>query len=370
MFKLWRNAAFTLPPKAARRVLPWLWLAVCTGTFAETAPYYASYELVKDSPSVDVGIQPLGYPSGVLTATLRHDGILREKLTSLGHSLQLHPFRRGADMLNLLADNRLEAGLLGDMPTLLAAAQGHIVIVGLAKQSPTAIVAGRQTTLKDLRGKRIAFVEASSAHQTLLQGLFAAGLSESDVRLVPLGVEKMPGALKRGEIDAFAAWEPAPSLALADDPGNRVVFRGISSDYFVVSSHFAERSPAAVDALVAAYIRAFEWLRLSQKNLERAARWAQGEAKSFSGEASDLPLAKIADITRRDIINIPSAPSIIHNTKGSPPLFGEFEFLKRLGKLPVNADWQLVTKAVNSDVLSRVVTHPRQHETSRFDYRD
>ena len=370
MFKLWQNAALTFRTSAACRVLPWLWLAVCTTSFAETAPYYASYGLVKDSATVDVGIQPLGYPSGVLTATLRHDAILREKLASLGQPLQLHPFRRGADMLNLLADNRLEAGLLGDMPTLLAAAQGHIVIIGLAKQSPTAIVAGRQTTLKDLRGKRIAFVEASSAHQTLLQGLSSAGLSESDVRLLPMGVDTMPAALKRGEIDAFAAWEPAPSIALANDPGNRVVFRGISSDYFVVSSRFAERSPAAVDALVAAYVRAFEWLRLSQKNLDRAARWAQGEAKSFSADASDLPLAKIADITRRDIINIPSAPTIVHHTKGSPPLFGEFEFLKRLGKLPVNADWQLVTKAVNSDVLSRVITHPRQHETGRFDYRD
>jgi ABC-type nitrate/sulfonate/bicarbonate transport system substrate-binding protein len=344
--------------------------ALCSGALADAPPYYASYGLVADSVAVDIGIQPLGYPSGVLTAVLRHDAILRQKLAALGQPLQTHPFHRGADMLPLLGDNRLEAGLLGDMPTLLAAAGGKIVIIGLAKQSPTAIVARDQTQLSGLRGKRIAYVAASSAHQTLLQGLSSAGLTESDVQLLTMGVDAMPDALKRGEIDAFAAWEPAPSIALANAPGNRIVFRGLSSDYFVVSKAFAQRSPAAVDAVVAAYVRAFEWLRLSQKNQERAARWAKAEAESLSGRPSDLPVEKITSITRRDILNIPSAPSIINNPKAPPPLLGEFEFLKRLGKIPATGDWDNVAKALNNDLLLRVITNPRQHETGRFDYRD
>lgn len=353
-----------------RRMLSMLLVAFCTGALADSPPYYANYGLLPDSAAVDVGIQPLGYPAGVLTAVLRHDAILHEKLAALGQPLQTHPFRRGADMLALFGDNRLEAGLLGDMPTLLAAASGHIVIIGLAKQSATAIVARDQTQLRGLRGKRIAYVAASSAHQTLLQGLSSAGLSENDVQLVSMGVDAMPDALKRGEIDAFAAWEPAPSIALANAPGLRIVFRGLSSDYFVVSKGFARRAPAATDALVAAYVRAIDWLRLSQKNLDRAARWAQAEAEAFSGRPSDLPLGKITAITRRDILNIPSAPSIINNPKAPPPLLAEFEFLKRLDKIPAAGDWDNVAKALNNDLLPRVITNPRQYETARFDYRD
>ena len=120
------------------------------------------------------------------------------RLAELGQPLQTHPFRRGADMLTLFSDKRLEAGLLGDMPTLLAAASGDVSIVGLAKKSPTAIVARDQTQVRGLAGKRIAYVEASSAHQTLLQGLSAAGLKDSDVRLLPMRVDDMPDALKRG----------------------------------------------------------------------------------------------------------------------------------------------------------------------------
>lgn len=352
------------------RLFSLLLATLCLGALADAPPYYASYGLASGSVAVDIGIQPLGYPSGVLTAVLRHDIILREKLATLGQPLQTHPFQRGADMLQLFNDDRLEAGLLGDMPTLLAAASGHIVIIGLAKQSPTSIVAHSQIQLRGLRGKRIAYVEASSAHQTLLQGLSSAGLSESDVHLISMRVDEMPDALKSGEIDAFAAWEPATSIALAKAPDSRIVFRGLSCDYFVVSNSFVRRSPAAVDAVVAAYVRAIDWLRLSQKNIERAALWAQAEAESFSGHPSDLPIDKIIGITWRDILNIPSAPSIIKNPKAPPPLLGEFEFLKRLGKIPDASNWGNVVNALNNDLLTRVLINPQLHETDRFDYRD
>lgn len=344
--------------------------ALLPAAYAEAPAYYERYGLTPASPAVDVGIQPLGYPAGVLTAVLRHDVILRSRLEALGQPLQTHPFQRGADMLTLLADQRLEAGLLGDMPTLIAAAGGDVSIVGLAKQSPTAIVARDQTQLRGLSGKRIAYVEASSAHQTLLQGLSAAGLKESDIRLIAMRVDEMPDALQRGDIDAFAAWEPAPTIALAANPANRIVFRGLSSDYFVIGKAFAQRSPPAVDVLVAAYVRAIEWLRLSQKNIERAARWAQADAERFSGRPSPLPVDKIVAITRRELLNVPSAPSIINNPKAPTPLLAEFEFLKRLNKLPAHGEWSKVAAALNNDFLLRVQTEPRRHETGRFDYRD
>ena len=117
-------------------------------------------------------------------------------------------------------------------------------------------------------------------------------------------------------------------------------------------------------------MRAIEWLRLSQKNIERAARWAQADAESFSGRPSPLSVEKIVAITRRELLNVPSAPSIINNPKAPPPLLGEFEFLKRFNKLPADGEWTRVADALNNDLLPRVQTEPRRHETGRFDYRD
>ncbi len=330
--------------------------------------YVDKYGLNRNSPAIEMGVQPLGVPSGVLSSIMQRDRILLEKLKGMGNPLLAYPFQRGADMLPALAEGRLDAALLGDMPTLLAAASGNVLIVGLVKQSPTAIVARGGAQVGALAGKRIAYVEASSAHQTLLQGLSSAGLSEKDIKLVPMRVDEMPAALARGDIEAFAAWEPAPSIALANSDINRIVFRGSSTDYFVISREVAKRSPQAVNALVAGYVRAIEWLRASRRNQEKAAQWVKDDAEEFSGKKSDISLEQIAGITRRELLNIPSAPRIIVNPRAQPPLKGAFDFLKGLGKLPADASWANVESAMNNDILPNILADTRLSETGRFDY--
>lgn len=333
------------------------------------ADYVADYGLKADSPDLDLGIQPLGYPSGVLSTVLRHDRILGQALAELQTPLALHAFRRGADMLPVLADRRLEAGLLGDMPAILAAADGKAYIVGLVKQTTTAIVASGISQLKGLAGKRIGYVEASSAHHTLLQGLAAAGLQESQVRLVALRIDEMPGALRAGRIDAFAGWEPATSAALKNDSRNRIVFRGQSTDYLVVDRHFAESSGESARQLAAALARAITWMKRSPANLDQAARWATAEAETFSGKRETLSAEQVAAITHRDILNIPSAPTLVPGGN-PPPLKKEYQFLARLGKLPAGARWENLDSAMKNDLLAEVIAAPRRYRLSDFDYGD
>jgi ABC-type nitrate/sulfonate/bicarbonate transport system substrate-binding protein len=351
------------------------------GQAAPAADYFDSYGLAPASLPLDLGVQPLGYPSGVISAVLARDRILAKALAQAGRPLKLHPFRRGADMLPLLADGRLEAALLGDMPTLLAAAEGRVWIAGLVKQTSTAIVAHGDLQVRDLRGKRIAYVEASSAHLTLLQGLAAAGVAADQVVLVPMGVREMPAALQRGEIDAFAAWEPAPTMALAQNEQsgankggkNQIVFRSHSSDYFVVQREFARQSPQAALQLLAGYLRALEWMRRSQLNLERAARWALADTQAFAGVpaagCSTVTVAQIAAITRREILDVPSAPAILFSP-AAPPLRSEFQFLGKLGKLPPGASWAEVEAAFGYPGLAQVQARAREFALRSFDYAD
>lgn len=347
--------------------------APVAGTPAAGAPaaeYYDSYGLAAGAPELDLGVQPLGYPSGVISTVMRHDRRLRAALAAAGHPLKTHGFRRGADMLGLLAEHRLKAGLLGDMPTILAAAGGKLWIVGLVKQSSTAIVArGGSGALRDLAGKRIGYVPASSAHNTLLQGLSAGGLGEADVRMVQLDIAAMPEALANGSIDAFAAWEPAPSIALADSAQNRIVFRGLSSDYFVIDRDFERRAPDAARLLVAGFVRAIEWMRRSRQNVMLAARWSSAEAAAFNGKASAVSPAQIAAITQREILSVPSAPAIPAGAPGTPaPLQGEFAFLLKLGKLPPGGTWEGVAHAFDYAGLRQVMSDPRRFELHVFDY--
>ena len=329
--------------------------------------YFDRYGLSSGSPAVDLGAQPLGYPSGVISAVMRHDRILRKALNDARQPLQVHAFGRGADMVDLLASRQLEAGLLGDMPTILSAATGKVWIVGLVKHSATAIVTKGDAQVRGLAGKRIGYVASSSAHHTLLQGLASAGLEEAQAQLIPLRIDDMPDALERREIDAFAAWEPAPSIALARSDKNRIVFRGLTTDYFVIERDFEKRSPQAARHVVAGFLRSIEWMRRSQRHVEKAARWVLADGEAFSGKPGATSVAQIVAITQREILSVPSAPAILR-TPARPPLNNEFQFLAKLGKLPNGALWSNVETAFGYDGLARVMAEPRVYQIATFDY--
>jgi len=357
----------TLPFAKARIVLALALLASGLPGTGAAEEYFDRYGLVPASPAVDLGVQPLGYPSGVISAAMQHDRILKKALADSAQPLKSHAFRRGADMVGLLADRRLDAGLIGDMPTLLAASTGSVWIVGLVKQSSTGVIAKGDTQIAGLASKRIGYVEASSAHLTLLQGLASAGIGESQVRLVPLGVDDMPDALERKDIEAFTGWEPATTIALGKSDKNHIVFKGMTTDYFVIEQRFEKRAPQAARHVVAGFLRAIEWMRRSPAHVEKAARWAMADTEAFSGKPAALSAAQIAGITRRDILEVPSAPTILMRP-GAPPLKPEFDFLMKLGKLPAGGTWSAVEAAFAYDGMARVLAEAQAFQLHTFDY--
>ena len=65
------------------------------------------------------------------------------------------------------------------------------------------------TKLADLRGKKIATFGRTSSAYYLAKTLATAGLTEADVTIVTnMAMEKVPAAMKAGEIDAMTVWEP------------------------------------------------------------------------------------------------------------------------------------------------------------------
>ena len=65
------------------------------------------------------------------------------------------------------------------------------------------------TKLSDLRGKKIATFARTSSAYYLAKTLATAGLTEADVTIITnMAMEKVPAAMKAGEIDAFTVWEP------------------------------------------------------------------------------------------------------------------------------------------------------------------
>ncbi len=144
-----------------------------------------------------------------------------------------------------------------DLRIILTVAEGHYRIV--ARRS-----AGI-ARLTDLRGKRIATYEPTSAGYFLHRMLEQAGMTYDDVTVVRApGLDEVPDLIASGEVDAVAIWEPASERArqaLGDDAiefGGEGVYRELFNLNTTSSALANPEKRAKIVSFVRAIIRATE----------------------------------------------------------------------------------------------------------------
>jgi hypothetical protein len=316
---------------------------------------YAGYHFDRAPNVLSFGIQPLWIPTCVIWEEMARDPQLRIDLRRAGCRLDAFAFFKGQDVNDFLRDGKLQGGIGGDLPALKAATEFDVRIVSLIQQGPCSIIAREAIPLSRLRGRRIGYAPGSNANYTLLRVLREQGLRPTDVRLVPLEVIEMAGALAAGRIDAFSAWEPAATLALLDHPDFEVLERTDSRGFLYFRRSFYERYPAVVRAMVAAEVRALRWLGTNDKNVYIASGWAREHAKTFGG--ADLPLTAydVLRLAHRDILRIPTAPRLEPELLApSGELEQQFQLARAFDLIPAHADWERVRRSFVPDIVPRV----------------
>lgn len=332
-------------------------------------PLYSEYQFDSSDNVINLGTQPLYMPTGLITETMKRDRILRNALKKLGMEIRFYPFLKGHDVNYFLKKGDLDAGIGGDMPTISIAATSEVIIPSLIQQGFVSIVANQHMLIKDMRGYRIGYAYGSNAHYALLNALSSRGIDETDVKLIPINVFEMPEALKAGKIDAFSAWEPTPFLTTKKYPDKIVIHRSMSTGYFYLSRSLYEKHPDAVRHILAAEIRAFQWMRHSKKNLINASQWNLGECNKLSEGISALSDIEISKLATDDIMGhtltpvIP--PSFISRTG---LLYKEFKFLKELGKIPPSTTWENIYDSFDLQILEDVTDDPSGYRFDEFDY--
>jgi sulfonate transport system substrate-binding protein len=166
-------------------------------------------------------------------------------------------FTSGPPMLQALAAGDLDIGGVGDAPPVFAAA-GHanLAIVGaLATGANNAAVVVPANSpihsISQLKGKKIAVAQGSSADYHLLTVLEKAGLTPKDVTLDYLQPADGLAALQSGDVDAWDIWSPFIEEATIRD-GDRILVNGsgYGSPYsYEVASKAALASPKLVAAI-------------------------------------------------------------------------------------------------------------------------
>jgi len=189
------------------------------------------------------------------------------------YKLKFAKFDYGPPLIAAAGTGDVDLGMVGSVPPIAGAAKDlGFKVIGLqlpenpGKALENIIVpkGSPAKTIADLRGKRIAVPQGSSAHGLLLNALKAGGLTTKDVRIVYLDPKAGAAAFDSGKVDAWSIWNPQGEFAV--EKGARVLVPGVppvdpGSEYYVGSSKSLDDKVrrAALTDLLERIGRAYAW---------------------------------------------------------------------------------------------------------------
>ena len=234
-------------------------------------------------------------------------------LSSLPFKVSWSDFASGPPMLQAMGSGSVDIGGVGNAPPVFAAAGGEqVAIVGaretVANAAALVVPKGSSiTSISQLRGKKIAVAEGSSADYHLLTVLTKAGLTPKDVTLDYLQPAEALAAFTSGSVDAWDIWSPYIEQATATYNAKIVVNgNGYGGPYsFEVASRSALSDPAkaaAIKVYLTTLNKAYLW---ADSHLSTwASLWAQA-----TGLSNTIMLKAAQDDTQTPVAITPAVVS-------------------------------------------------------------
>jgi sulfonate transport system substrate-binding protein len=222
-------------------------------------------------------------------------------ISKLPFKVEWSDFTSGPPMLQAMGSGAIDIGSVGDAPPVFAAAGGEkVAIVGAVTAGPdaSAIVVPANSPVHSaaqLKGKKIAVAQGSSADYHLLTVLNKAHLSVHDVSLDYLQPADGLAALTSGHVDAWDIWSPYIEQVVGQDHARILVNgTGYGAPYsFAVASRAALADPAK-----AAAIR--DYLKLLNQAYVWGARHTSAWASVWA-KATGLPDSIMLKAARDDV---------------------------------------------------------------------
>ena len=251
----------------------------------------------------------IGYQRNGILAVAKDQGVVESALKPLGLEVRWVEFSYGPPLLEALGLGAVAFGQTGDAPPIFAQAAGADIVYAAAQPkggSGSAILlppGSEIRTLADLKGRRVAFANGSSAHNLVVAALEKAGLSYRDIEPVTLAPADAAAAFSRGSVDAWTVWDPYFAIAEAG-AGVRVLAQAAeitpTNNFFLANRAVAQAQPAAVAAIVAV--------------LGQVATWCEGNRGSVAASlsrATGVPLDPMQRAVGRIRFTIaPMAPEV------------------------------------------------------------
>lgn len=133
---------------------------------------------------------------------------------NMGVAPQYMPYEAGTTIIEAAKSKSIDMAFVQVVPFLIGLSEGvDWVMIGIYSEGAYSegLVVPRDSGINtpgDLKGKRIGYYEASSAHYGLAMILRQYGISRDQVNLLHMSPDEQLLAMTRGEIDAAMVWEP------------------------------------------------------------------------------------------------------------------------------------------------------------------
>jgi ABC-type nitrate/sulfonate/bicarbonate transport system substrate-binding protein len=177
----------------------------------------------------------------------------------------------GSAMVAFLIGNQInsaygaeQAGVSAHLvdPNVVAVAEGTALLRWIS-------VLGRGVeNMEALKGKRVGVARGTGSETFWLSVVSKLNLNPADYTIVNVEAPEMVAALERGNIDAFAVWEPWPTRALRAISGTKILVSNeqiqIVRNYVYMNKGWAEQNAEATQRLMRSLIQAQEFCESNQ----------------------------------------------------------------------------------------------------------
>ena len=231
------------------------------------------------------------------------------------YKIKFARFDYGPPLVQAAAAGDIDLGYVGTVPPITGAAQqyGFKIVAtqhgaDVTKAAENIIVPKDSPiqTLSDLKGKKIAIPQGSSAHGLALLALKSVGLTPKDVQLVYLSPAAGATAFNTGKVDAWSIWNPQSAIAVGD--GARIVAKGLPpidqvNNYYVAtdkSLNDPTRRAALTDVLTRV-ARIFNWAQQNPDDYAKAIVKETGVPLKDARATVDAYPFKVAQVLPADI---------------------------------------------------------------------
>ncbi|MFC6169789.1 ABC transporter substrate-binding protein [Loigolactobacillus jiayinensis] len=264
-----------------------------------------------------------------------------------GLKVKLVEFADGPSVIAAMKSGSIDIGEIGP-GAHTQVAQGNAKIVmfdGLSTSDK--IIANKKSgisSIKDLKGKKVAVVVGTTSQVILDAALKKAGMTESDVKVVSMSVNSIVNAMVSGKIDAAATWAPG-TTKIKEKLGKNAVTLATDNDFtdsmpftcsWIVTPSYAKKHKATILKFDKAMLQAMNYRESGGKN---AAKWI---AKQLGFSESDVKkqITSTEKIyTSKQLVKLINNGNLLQYYTKQQKNFIKLGILKDTGKLETAKDY-------------------------------